>query len=110
MAKTLEQIEELKRQWRTDPCFDIEDADGFEDYREDLIAYRLQYEQDLANKVEARHNYLASLVCPQTFAGHAYKGDFGQDQFELHYQNCLVEKCAWWNKSIVQCGAISRVS
>ncbi len=37
--KTREEIEELKRQWRYDPCWDIETTEGFEDHVEELAKY-----------------------------------------------------------------------
>lgn len=38
--KTRDEVEQLKRQWSQDPIWDIEDTEGFEDYREELRAYR----------------------------------------------------------------------
>lgn len=104
--KTKEQIEELKRQWRNDPCYDLEDAPGFEEYEEELKAYRLDFEAQTKARIEAEHSRLASLVCPRTFTGHSYKGDFGQDQFEIQYQNCIVEQCAWWLTSAKCCAVL----
>ena len=34
--KTREEVEELKANWRCDPCWDIELTEGFEEYREEL--------------------------------------------------------------------------
>jgi len=39
--KTQEEINELKRQWKQDPCWDIEETEGFEGHHEELTAYRL---------------------------------------------------------------------
>lgn len=38
--RTREEIERLKASWAKDPCFDIEDTEGFEAHREELRAYR----------------------------------------------------------------------
>ena len=38
MATALE-VQKLKNSWRADPCWDIEDTEGFEDHREELLAY-----------------------------------------------------------------------
>ena len=46
MKKTLEEIEELKRMWKSDPCWDIEDEEGFEDHKEELKTFRLECEYD----------------------------------------------------------------
>lgn len=37
--KTRDEVEELKRQWCADPCWDIETTDGFEEYRQELEAF-----------------------------------------------------------------------
>lgn len=37
--KTQAEIEELKRQWRYDPCWDIDDVEGFEDYKDELLEF-----------------------------------------------------------------------
>lgn len=41
-TKTQADIDDLKRQWRSDPCWDIEDTEGFEGHREELTAYHQQ--------------------------------------------------------------------
>ncbi len=53
-TKTREEVELLKTNWRCDPCWDIESTEGFEQYHDELLAYRLQYEkerQELYEKV-----------------------------------------------------------
>lgn len=42
--KTRQEIEELKAGWASDPCFDIEDTEGFEDVRDELIDFKNQKE------------------------------------------------------------------
>lgn len=37
---TREEIEKLKENWLQDPCWDIEDTEGFEEHREELASYR----------------------------------------------------------------------
>lgn len=38
--KTREEIDRLKESWAKDPCFDLESIEGFEDYQEELEAFR----------------------------------------------------------------------
>lgn len=45
-SRTAREIEELKMSWCADPCWDIEDTEEFEAHREELLAYRLQKEQE----------------------------------------------------------------
>jgi hypothetical protein len=40
MAKTSEEVQQLKRDWEADPCWDIETTEGFEDYHKELEIYR----------------------------------------------------------------------
>src|SRR5688572_21531694 len=47
-VKTQADIEELKRGWRRDPCWDIEQTDGFEAHRYELLVYRLEMEATCA--------------------------------------------------------------
>lgn len=37
--KTIDDIEALKKSWLEDPCWDLWDAEGFEDHRDELMAY-----------------------------------------------------------------------
>lgn len=45
MSKTLEDIEKLKADWLRDSCWDIEDTEGFEAHKEDLLAFRLAMQE-----------------------------------------------------------------
>ena len=50
MAKhTTDELDALKASWLTDPCWDIEDTEGFEDDKEELLAFRKERE-DLVDK------------------------------------------------------------
>ncbi len=46
-TKTPEQIEDLKRQWKNDPCWDIEETEGFEAYKEELKKFSDEYSEKL---------------------------------------------------------------
>ncbi len=46
--KTPQEIEALGKNWEGDPCWDIEDSEGFEDHKQELKKYRLQKERDWA--------------------------------------------------------------
>lgn len=66
--KTREQVEEIKRQWLCDPCWDIEETEGFREYKEELFAFRKQYEKDWKRQYEARVAMKArSIGCPDNF-------------------------------------------
>lgn len=47
--KTKEEIRDLCEQWASDPCWDIEETEGFEAHFSELLAYRQKYEQELKN-------------------------------------------------------------
>jgi len=38
-------LQELKEQWRSDPIWDIEETEGYEDHYDELKTYRLQWEK-----------------------------------------------------------------
>jgi hypothetical protein len=44
MPKALQEVEELKRMWLADPIWDIEKTEGFEDFHDELLIYRLHCE------------------------------------------------------------------
>lgn len=43
--KTDEEVEQLKASWVSDPCWDIETTEGFEDHREELAQYCMEQEE-----------------------------------------------------------------
>ena len=60
--KTRKEVEALKKDWLKDPCWDICDQEGFEEYREELEAYQAAMEakwkakyqeEEAAEKAEA---------------------------------------------------------
>ena len=48
--KTKEEVEELKRNWMNDPCWDIENTQGFTEWYEDLYAFRMEKEYEWKTK------------------------------------------------------------
>ena len=45
-TKTQDEIEALKKSWRRDRAWNIEETEGFEAHREELYEYRQQYEAE----------------------------------------------------------------
>lgn len=63
-SKTPEEIEDLKRRWLSDPCWDIENTSGFEAHVEELKAYRLDIEarnKAHAEELQARRKIMTYL-------------------------------------------------
>jgi hypothetical protein len=52
MPKTRQEVEELKASWRRDPCWDIADTEGFEEYKVELLAFQRQMEYTWKKKKE----------------------------------------------------------
>ena len=51
--KTRQEVEDLKRLWETEPNgWKIEEEEGFEEYRDELLAFRLEKEKELRDKIE----------------------------------------------------------
>ena len=48
--KTKEEVEDLKRQWKADGCWDIWETEGFEEYREELKQFQYDYERECKAK------------------------------------------------------------
>lgn len=44
--KTKDEVQALKDSWSKDPCWDIEDTEGFEDHYEELLAYRKEADEE----------------------------------------------------------------
>ncbi len=59
---TTNEIESLKKNWRFDPCWDIEDTEGFEEHKEELKAYRLDYEKKWQEVEDMRINEKAKKL------------------------------------------------
>lgn len=46
IRKTDAEVQSLKENWKADPCWDIEDTEGFEAHRDELIAFREAHEAE----------------------------------------------------------------
>lgn len=51
-----EELRLLKLDWKRDPCWDIEETEGFEAHRDELLAFRKKQEQkwDIENTIRLR--------------------------------------------------------
>lgn len=63
---TKEEIEKLKMNWLTDPCWDIEVTEGFEEHAEELLLYRKEVEAKWLAKHQAKAEKRADYVRVQT--------------------------------------------
>lgn len=62
VAKTAQDVEALKENWLADPCWDIEETDGFEAYKEELLAFHIQQEARWEEQRQERiHNKAKEL-------------------------------------------------
>jgi hypothetical protein len=102
--KTREEVESLKSHWKSDGCWDIETTEGFEDYHDELLAYRLEVERKHKENLQKKHNVLASKMCPMSIKW----VNCGPDATGYTHQKCIVEGCAWWDGTQYSgaCGAI----
>lgn len=63
--KTKQEIDQLKSDWNGDGGWDLEDAEGFEEHREELLAYRKQVEAQRAERRAKEHELaIARLLQP----------------------------------------------
>ena len=59
---TQDEIEKLKKNWLADPCWDIEDEDGFGEHREELLMFRKETEVKWKLEKEERSAHRARVV------------------------------------------------
>ena len=60
--KTILEIDKLKRDWESDPSWDIETTDGFEEHREELKQFRIEAQNKWKNKEMCRKLALAQKL------------------------------------------------
>lgn len=65
-SKTEQEIQALKDNWVKDPCWDIETEEGFEDHKEELLAFRLQKEAEWQSEIEEDIARRARIVTVET--------------------------------------------
>lgn len=60
-AKSADDIEALKQNWRFDPCWDIEETEGFEAHRAELKAYRERVEAEATRSYRRKQSLTGEL-------------------------------------------------
>lgn len=61
MSEDITTEEKLKRDWLSDSSWDIEDTEGFEDHREELLAWRQEHERKRAAERESHEAVIKAL-------------------------------------------------
>jgi len=70
---TREEVKKLKWNWQGDPCWDLEDIEGFEEHREELRKWRAKWEQIWTERKEERLLKKAEQIgCPGNMTLAAY--------------------------------------
>ena len=59
-------LEALQDSWKADPIWDIEDTEGFEAYRDELLAWRKSYELECDLQHKRRERERSAFVCVKT--------------------------------------------
>jgi hypothetical protein len=93
---TREEIERLKRSWVADNCWDLEDTDGFEEHREELLAF------STAKEAEWEANRVARLMKKAEELGVPGNVALAQHVFLLEYRLSKLEEWAREYKQPVQ--------
>ena len=94
---TPREIEKLKAGWVKDPIFDVAAAEGFEEHRGELMAFKEKWEATWKEQRAEHRAKLTAKICP------VMSVDFGA------FRKCQLEKCAWWNEDAERCGKICKV-
>lgn len=63
---TQDKIEKLKKNWLADPCWDIEDTEGFEEHHAELLKFREEIKAEKDAKYQAKIDKRADYVRVQT--------------------------------------------
>ncbi len=116
--KTTEQIEKLKKDWCHDPCWDIEDTEGFEDHRDELLLYSEKCEKQWNDKETARIEKKAKEIGVNTKTMKTIEGL--ECQFENEKQKAVKlfvhyfkYACPHWeydNSSEIECAVDSLIN
>lgn len=64
--ETREEVEKLKENWMKDPCWDIEDTEGFKEYHDELLDFRHAAELEWQSKAEERIARRARVIAIDT--------------------------------------------
>lgn len=74
--KSREEVQRLKGQWIDDPCWDIEATEGYEDYYDELLAFRQTQERKWSKLEELR---LRDLACRYGIPGNMRLAKYIED-------------------------------
>lgn len=71
---TKTEIEDLKAFWKSDPYWDIEETEGFQEHRQELLEYRQQAEQEWDDeRQELIRNKARRLNCSLELAEYLFE-------------------------------------
>ena len=60
--KTAKELETLKENWKNDPCWNIEETEGFEEHHDELLAFREASEKEWDEKWSAKLKSKAAMM------------------------------------------------
>lgn len=61
-VRSEEELNDLKTDWLNDPCWDIEETEGFEVWHDDLLAWRQEIEAEAALNESQRIGYKTAAL------------------------------------------------
>lgn len=59
-------LDELKESWKKDPCWDIEDTEGFGEFHDELLVWRKGYEQEVEKRANEQLKKRVMTVAQET--------------------------------------------
>lgn len=118
VSKSADEIESLKKNWVKDPCWDIEDTDGFEYHHEELLAWRkdLEIKHRLASEVRQEMRFEKIMaetgvtdktiaLSLNTFEEIVNKANYGDRKGDrLHVETALV------HATLLQAAQLKRIA
>lgn len=116
--KTEEELDDLKSNWSKDPWWEIEDTEGFQDHREELLAWRkdLNKKHKIARKVidelRCEHVMDKTGVSDKNIALHLQTFEEIRDEVEygVREKNGLRVQAALVRATLLQAAQLKRIA
>jgi ribosomal protein L37E len=85
MKKSKFELQQLKESWLSDPVWDIEESEGFEEHKEELLQFRKQCERAWKIKRKARRKFKHSAAGYSSKEGdNAFPIAFNEEEHEIY--------------------------
>ena len=81
-----EEVEALKNNWRWDPCWDIYETEGFEEYHDELLLFQINLQQEWRAKEYNRVYDFASQLSIERLGSKDEEANLGLARYLLELE------------------------